>query len=81
VPVSIRVFLVDDHEVVRRGLRELLNAEDDIEVVGEAATAGMAVAASRKPTLMWLCLTFACQMATGLKRAGTCVPATLNLPA
>lgn len=43
--MSIRVFLVDDHEVVRRGLRELLNAEDDIEVVGEAGTAGMAVAA------------------------------------
>lgn len=34
-----RVFLLDDHEVVRRGLRELLDAEDDLEVVGEAATA------------------------------------------
>ena len=33
----IRVFLLDDHEIVRRGLRELLEAEDDIEVVGEAA--------------------------------------------
>jgi two-component system, NarL family, response regulator DevR len=42
--VTIRVFLVDDHEVVRRGLRELLEAEDDIEVVGDAATAGMALA-------------------------------------
>jgi two-component system, NarL family, response regulator DevR len=37
--VTIRVFLLDDHEVVRRGVRELLEAEDDIEVVGEAATA------------------------------------------
>ncbi|HZP30192.1 MAG TPA: response regulator transcription factor [Acidimicrobiia bacterium] len=35
----IRVFLLDDHEVVRRGLRELLESEDDIEVVGEAGTA------------------------------------------
>jgi DNA-binding NarL/FixJ family response regulator len=35
----IRVFLLDDHEVVRRGVRELLDAEDDIEVVGEADTA------------------------------------------
>ena len=35
----IRVFLLDDHEVVRRGLRNLLNAEPDIEVVGEAGTA------------------------------------------
>jgi two-component system, NarL family, response regulator DevR len=42
--VTIRVFLVDDHEVVRRGLKDLLDAEDDIEVVGDAATAGMALA-------------------------------------
>lgn len=33
---TIRVFLLDDHEIVRRGLRTLLEAEDDIEVVGEA---------------------------------------------
>jgi two-component system, NarL family, response regulator DevR len=42
--VAIRVFLVDDHEVVRRGLKDLLDAEEDIEVVGDAATAGMALA-------------------------------------
>ena len=35
----IRVFLLDDHEVVRRGARELLEAAGDIEVVGEAGTA------------------------------------------
>ncbi|MFE2427644.1 response regulator [Streptomyces sp. NPDC059373] len=34
----IRVFLLDDHEVVRRGLHDLLDAEPDIEVVGEAGT-------------------------------------------
>jgi DNA-binding NarL/FixJ family response regulator len=33
------VFLLDDHEIVRRGLRELLEAEDDLEIVGEAGTA------------------------------------------
>jgi DNA-binding NarL/FixJ family response regulator len=33
------VFLLDDHEVVRRGLRELLETFDDMEVVGEAGTA------------------------------------------
>jgi len=33
------VFLLDDHEVVRRGLRELIEAEDDLVVVGEAGTA------------------------------------------
>lgn len=37
--VTTRVFLLDDHEVVRRGLRELLESEDDMEVVGEAGTA------------------------------------------
>ncbi|BCB77442.1 response regulator transcription factor [Phytohabitans flavus] len=35
----IRVFLLDDHEVVRRGLAELLQAEGDIEVVGESGSA------------------------------------------
>ena len=40
----LRVFLLDDHEIVRRGVRELLEAEDDIEVVGEAATAAEALA-------------------------------------
>jgi two-component system, NarL family, response regulator DevR len=37
--VTVRVFLLDDHEIVRRGLRDLIDAEDDLEVVGEAATA------------------------------------------
>jgi len=35
----IRVFLLDDHEVVRRGLADLLQAEGDIEVVGESGSA------------------------------------------
>jgi DNA-binding NarL/FixJ family response regulator len=45
----IRVFLLDDHEVVRMGLRELLAAEPDIDVVGEAATAESAL--NRLPLL------------------------------
>ncbi|GGS89322.1 DNA-binding response regulator [Streptomyces tanashiensis] len=44
-----RVFLVDDHEVVRRGLRDLLDGEPGMEVVGEAATAEHALA--RGPAL------------------------------
>jgi two-component system response regulator DevR len=40
----IRVFLLDDHEVVRRGLAELLQADGDIEVVGESGSAVQAVA-------------------------------------
>ena len=38
MPDTIRVFVVDDHEIVRRGLAALLEGEVDIEVVGEAAT-------------------------------------------
>jgi len=41
--VSIRVFLLDDHEVVRRGVRDLLDAEPDISVVGGAGTAAEAL--------------------------------------
>jgi DNA-binding NarL/FixJ family response regulator len=40
----IGVFLLDDHEVVRRGLRDLLAAEPDIDVVGEAGTMASALA-------------------------------------
>ncbi|WP_406297691.1 response regulator transcription factor [Embleya sp. NBC_00888] len=40
---SIRVFLLDDHEVVRRGVHELLSLEDDIDVIGEAGTAAEAL--------------------------------------
>lgn len=39
MPNDVRVFLVDDHEVVRRGVAALLDAEPGIEVVGEASTA------------------------------------------
>jgi two-component system response regulator DevR len=41
----IRVFLLDDHEVVRRGLKDLLEADGDIVVVGES---GLAQEASRR---------------------------------
>ncbi|MET7850015.1 response regulator transcription factor [Streptomyces avermitilis] len=40
---KITVFLLDDHEVVRRGVHDLLLGEDDIEVVGEAGTAADAL--------------------------------------
>jgi len=46
---TIRVFLLDDHEIVRRGVSDLLTAEPDIDVVGEAGTAAAALA--RMPAL------------------------------
>jgi two-component system response regulator DevR len=39
----VRVFLVDDHEIVRRGIADLLSAAEDMEVVGEAGTAAEAL--------------------------------------
>lgn len=48
---AVRVLLVDDHEVVRRGLRDLLGSEDDVEIVAEAGAVGEAVvwATATKP--------------------------------
>jgi two-component system response regulator DevR len=43
-PVTLSVFLLDDHEVVRSGLRALLESSGDIVVVGEAGTAAEALA-------------------------------------
>jgi DNA-binding NarL/FixJ family response regulator len=40
----VRVFLVDDHEMVRRGVRDMLESAGDLDVVGEAATAAEALA-------------------------------------
>ncbi|MFB7669342.1 response regulator [Kitasatospora sp. NPDC056138] len=45
----VRVFLLDDHEVVRRGVQDLLDAEPGLTVIGEAATAEQALA--RVPAL------------------------------
>ncbi|MER5355963.1 response regulator transcription factor [Kitasatospora sp. NPDC002551] len=42
-PAPVRVFLLDDHEVVRRGVHDLLDGEPDLEVVGEAGTAEQAL--------------------------------------
>ena len=42
--MTISVFLLDDHEIVRRGVAQLLETEDDIKVVGEAATVAQAMA-------------------------------------
>jgi DNA-binding NarL/FixJ family response regulator len=41
---AVKIFLLDDHEVVRRGVRDLLEAEPDFTVVGEAGTAAEALA-------------------------------------
>jgi len=48
-PAMVKVFLVDDHEVVRRGLSDLLASDPDLQIVGEAGT--VAEAKARIPAL------------------------------
>ncbi|OLF08974.1 response regulator [Actinophytocola xanthii] len=43
-PVPYRIFLVDDHEIVRRGIADLFEDEPDLEIVGEAASVAEALA-------------------------------------
>ena len=43
-PAAITVFLVDDHEVVRRGVADMLNEEPDLAVIGQASSASEALA-------------------------------------
>jgi DNA-binding NarL/FixJ family response regulator len=54
---QIGVFLLDDHEIVRKGVRDLLEAEPDIAVVGEAGTAESALARipALRPDVAVLC--------------------------
>jgi DNA-binding NarL/FixJ family response regulator len=54
--MPIEVLIVDDHPVVRRGLRVLLEVQDGIEVTGEAGDgpAALALAAERKPDVVLL---------------------------
>lgn len=56
VPGKIRVFLLDDHELVRRGVAGMLEAAGDIEIVGEAGTAAQAIGriAATKPDVALL---------------------------
>jgi DNA-binding NarL/FixJ family response regulator len=46
--VSIRILLVDDHEIVRRGIADLICSQDDLEVVGDAASVAHALARAPK---------------------------------
>ncbi len=47
-PGATRLLLVDDHEVVRAGLRALLDLEPDLDVVGEAASGEEAIARAER---------------------------------
>src|SRR5207302_2294965 len=50
VPMTIRILLVDDHSVVRKGLRTFLKYDPELEVVGEAADGAEALSLTRELT-------------------------------
>jgi hypothetical protein len=71
---KIRVFLLDDHEVVRRGVHELLSVETDIQIVGEAGTAAEAlirIPATAPTSRSW---TSGCPTAAASRSAGRSGP-------
>src|SRR5471032_2044129 len=66
---KISVLLADDHTVVRQGLRALLTAETDIEVVGEAATGRQAIQLARQLKPAVVILDIAMPQLNGLEAA------------
>ena len=60
------MFLLDDHEIVRRGVAELLETEADIEVVGEAGTPRRRWPGCRRSVPTWRSSTSGCPTATGV---------------
>ena len=63
--MTIRVLVIDDHAVVRSGLRHVLDAEADIETVGEAGTGDEGVRAARDRSPTSCCWTSSCPGAAG----------------
>lgn len=76
----LRIVLVDDHAIVRQGLRTILERESDLQVVGEAGTAGaaLAVVEQRHPDIVLLDL----KLGTGADTEGldVCSELTARFP-
>ena len=68
-PTATRILLADDHAVVRRGLRMVLDAEPDLTVVAEAATGAEALAASEREPFDLAVLDVSMPRMTGLQAA------------
>lgn len=66
----IGVFVLEDQEIVRRGVRVLLEAEPDIQVIGEAGTASSALARIRRCAPPSPCSMSGYLMVTGCRSAG-----------
>ena len=68
---KIRIMIADDHAILRAGLRMLINAQADMEVVSEGSPMGETVSSSRygKRNQMWHCWTSPCPGAGGYESA------------
>jgi DNA-binding NarL/FixJ family response regulator len=69
VPLKTRVLLADDHTIVRQGLRFIIDAEPDLEVVAEASNGHEAVARAMKDDIDLAILDIAMPTMTGLQAA------------
>ena len=79
--MSISVFLLDDHEIVRRGIAQLLESEGDIEVVGEAGRPRKRWPASRRSVPTWRSSTCGCPTVRASRCAATSASAVSPPPA
>ncbi len=66
--MSTSILLVDDQALIRQGFRMILEAEDDLTVVGEAADGAEAVRLATNEALMWSSWTSACPVSTVSRR-------------
>jgi DNA-binding NarL/FixJ family response regulator len=69
VPLKTRILLADDHTIVRQGLRFILDAEPDLEVVAEVANGNEAVSRALKDDIDLAILDIAMPTMTGLQAA------------
>ena len=61
IPLVTRILVADDHALVRQGLRHVINAEPDLEVVAEAADGAEAIRRALAGTSTWPSSTSACR--------------------
>ena len=78
--VPVRIVLVDDHAIIRQGLRSLLERENDLQVVGEASSAGEALAIVERTRPSMVLLDMKLSPASDNDGLGVCARLTKQYP-
>jgi len=78
--VPVRIVLVDDHAIIRQGLRSLLERENDLQVVGEASSAGEALAIVERTRPSMVLLDMKLSPASDNDGLGVCARLTQQYP-